>query len=125
MVRAIRLSMDSVDTGLYAAARTLGAGPVHVFFTITLPLAMPGIVTGCLLAFARSVGEFGATIAFVSSIPGETQTMPLALYALINTPGGDAGALRLVVAAIVISLVALIFSEILARRMAARSSGAK
>jgi len=90
-----------------------------------LPLAMPGIVTGCLLAFARSVGEFGATIAFVSSIPGETQTMPLALYALINTPGGDAGALRLVVAAIVISLVALIFSEILARRMAARSSGAK
>jgi molybdate transport system permease protein len=123
MVRAIRLSMTSVDRGLYAAARTLGAGPVRVFVTITLPLAVPGILTGSLLAFARSMGEFGATIAFVSNIPGETQTMPLALYSLINTPGGDTGALRLVLAAVALSFVALIASEILARRLTAESSG--
>lgn len=123
MVRAIRLSMISIDTGLYAAARTLGASPVRVFFTITLPLSIPGVLTGGVLAFARSVGEFGATIAFVSNIPGETQTMSLALYSLINTSGGDIGALRLVVAAIALSFFALLVSEILTRHMSARFSG--
>ncbi len=123
MVRAIRLSMASVDGGLYAAARTLGAGPYRVFFTVTLPLAAPGILTGIILAFARSLGEFGATIAFVSNIPGETQTIPLALYSLINTPGGDDGALRLVFAAVFLSLIALVSSEVLARRFVGRKSG--
>ncbi len=117
MVRAIRLSIENIDTGLEQTARTLGASPFRVFFTITLPLALPGLLTGSLLAFARSLGEFGATIAFVSNIPGETQTMPLALYALINSPGGEQGALRLVVAAIVLSFAALLISELLTRRV--------
>jgi len=120
MVRAIRLSLESVDMGLEQAARTLGATPWRVFFTITLPLAGPGLLTGCLLAFARSLGEFGATISFVSNIPGETQTMPLALYSLINTSGGEDGALRLVIAAVILSFLALFTSELTARRLSRR-----
>jgi len=120
MVRAIRLSIESVDQGLEQAARTLGATPWRVFVTVTLPLTAPGLLTGCLLAFARSLGEFGATVAFVSNIPGETQTMPLALYALINSPGGEQGAFRLVIAAVVLSFAALLASEFLARRLSRR-----
>ncbi len=116
MVRAIRLSIEAIDPRLEAAAETLGAGRAGVFLTITLPLAIPGILTGVLLAFARSLGEFGATITFVSNIPGETQTLPLAIYALTQVPGGDEQALRLCVLSIVLSLVALIASEALVRR---------
>jgi molybdate transport system permease protein len=116
MVRAIRLSIEAIDPRLGAAAQTLGAGRVGVFITITLPLALPGIVTGILLAFARSLGEFGATITFVSNIPGETQTLPLAIYALTQVPGGDEQALRLCILSIVLSLAALIASETLVRR---------
>ncbi len=123
MVRAIRLSIEAVDQGHEQAARTLGAGPFRVFLTITLPLTAPGLLTGCLLAFARSLGEFGATVTFVSNIPGETQTMPLALYSLVNMPGGEAGAMRLVLAAVVLSLIALLASEILARRMQRQIKG--
>ena len=123
MVRAIRLSLEAVDSRLEQAARTLGAGPLRVFLTVTLPLMAPGIVTGCILAFARSLGEFGATITFVSNIPGETRTLPLALFSLTQTPGGDAGALRLVVIAVVLALAALMVSEILARRVSARIGG--
>jgi molybdate transport system permease protein len=120
MVRAIRLSLDLVDRRLEQAARTLGAGPIRVFFTVTLPLTLPGILTGTILAFARSLGEFGATITFVSNIPGETRTLPLALYTLTQSPGGEAGAVRLVVIAVVLALAALMASEVLARRLARR-----
>lgn len=120
MVRAIRLSLESIDRGLEAAARTLGAGPMRVLFTITLPLTAPGILTGAILAFARSLGEFGATITFVSNIPGETRTLPLALYTLSQTPEGDIGALRLVVISFLIAMAALVVSEILARRVMTR-----
>ena len=123
IVRAIRLSIEAIDPRLGAAAETLGAGRAGVFLTITLPLALPGIVTGVLLAFARSLGEFGATITFVSNIPGETQTLPLAIYALTQVPGGDEQALRLCVLSIVLSLAALIASEALVRR-AGRSAPA-
>jgi len=123
MVRAIRLSIESVDQGLEAAARTLGAGPAMVFFTITIPLVMPGIVTGVILAFARSLGEFGATITFVSNIPGETRTLPLALYTLTQVPGGDAGALRLCVISAIVAMLALVASEILTRRVASKMKG--
>ena len=109
--------MEAIDRGLEDAARTLGASPVWVFITVTLPLTLPGILTGALLAFARSLGEFGATITFVSNIPGETRTLPLALYTLVQTPDGEAGALRLVVISIVLALGALILSEYLARRL--------
>lgn len=111
MVRAIRLSLDAVDKHLEQAARTLGASPWRVFFTITLPLSFPGIVVGTVLAFARSLGEFGATITFVSNIPGETRTIPLAMYTLIETPGAEADAARLCIIAIVLSLAALLSSE--------------
>lgn len=111
MVRAIRLSLEAVDTRLEQAARTLGASPWRVFFTITLPLSFPGIVVGTVLAFARSLGEFGATITFVSNIPGETRTIPLAMYTLIETPGAEADAARLCVIAIALSLVSLLLSE--------------
>ncbi|MHC3490365.1 molybdate ABC transporter permease subunit [Pectobacterium brasiliense] len=111
MVRAIRLSLDAVDTHLEQAARTLSASPWRVFFTITLPLSFPGIVVGTVLAFARSLGEFGATITFVSNIPGETRTIPLAMYTLIETPGAEADAARLCIIAIVLSLAALLASE--------------
>ncbi len=120
MVRAIRLSIEAVDRRLEAAARTLGAGRVRVFLTITLPLALPGVLTGAILGFARSLGEFGATIAFVSNIPGETRTLPLALYTLSQTAGGEAGALRLVVVSFLLAMAALIASELLARRLLGR-----
>jgi len=117
MVRAIRLSIEAVDRRLEEAARTLGAGPVWVFLVITLPLAVPGIIAGMILSFARSMGEFGATITFVSNIPGETQTLPSAIYTLTQVPGGDAPALRLTLISIAISLCALMVAELLARRL--------
>jgi molybdate transport system permease protein len=123
MVRAVRLSIESVDQGLEAAARTLGAGPIRVFFTITLPLILPGIITGIILAFARSLGEFGATITFVSNIPGETQTLPLALFTLTQVPEGEVGAFRLCLISVVIALVTLVTSEILSKRFSARLKG--
>jgi molybdate transport system permease protein len=116
MVRAIRLSIESVDRKLEAAAATLGASPAWVFVTITLPLILPGLIAGMILAFARSMGEFGATITFVSNIPGETQTLPSAIYTFTQVPGGDAGALRLTAISIVISMAALLLSEFLARK---------
>jgi molybdate transport system permease protein len=124
VVRAIRLSMEAVDPRLEAAGRTLGAGPWRAFFTITLPLAWPGLVTGALLGFARALGEFGATITFVSNIPGETQTLPLAIYGATQVPGGDAQALRLSVISVLLSLGALAASEWLVRRRAAEKSHA-
>jgi len=120
MVRSIRLSLEQVNVGLEQAARTLGASPKWVFMTVTLPLILPGILTGTILAFARSLGEFGATITFVSNIPGETQTLPLALYSLTQAPDGDTGATRLVVISILIALAALITSETLSRRISNR-----
>jgi molybdate transport system permease protein len=118
MVRAIRLSLESIDRKLEEAAGTLGANPAFVFVTVTLPLAAPGIVAGMILAFAKALGEFGATITFVSAIPGETQTVPAAIYAYTQVPGGDAGALRLSLIAAGIALVAVVASEILTRRVA-------
>ena len=120
MVRAMRLSLESVDRRLEAAARTLGAGPTGVFLTITLPLMAPGIVVGALLGFARSLGEFGATITFAANIPGETRTLPLALYTLTQTPGGEGAALRLTALSVALSLAALAASEYAARRLRAR-----
>ncbi|WP_213992058.1 molybdate ABC transporter permease subunit [Sodalis sp. dw_96] len=114
MVRAIRMSLDAIDLRLEQAARTLGAGPWRVFFTITLPLCFPGIVVGTVLAFARSLGEFGATITFVSNIPGETRTIPLAMYTLIETPGAEGAAARLCVLAILLSLASLLIADALA-----------
>ncbi|MEJ1268326.1 molybdate ABC transporter permease subunit [Pantoea ananatis] len=115
MVRAIRLALEAVDSRLEQAARTLGAGRWRVFFTITLPLTLPGIIVGTVLAFARSLGEFGATITFVSNIPGETRTIPLAMYTLIETPGAEGAAARLCVIAIVLALASLLASEWLAQ----------
>ena len=123
MVRAMRLSMEAIDPKLEAAAQTLGAGRLGVLLTITLPLALPGIITGMLLAFARSLGEFGATITFVSSIPGETQTLPLAIYALWQVPGGEAVAQRLCMLSLILSIAALLFSEALVRRANQRIKG--
>jgi len=123
LVRSVRLGIENVDRGVEAAARTLGAGPLRLFFTVTLPLAVPGLLTGIILAFARSLGEFGATITFVSNIQGQTQTLPLALYTLTQVPGGESGALRLCLLSILVSLIALVFSEITARRFAARVRG--
>jgi len=120
MVRSIRLSLESVDQKLEQAARTLGASPLRVFFTITLPLTLPGILTGVMLAFARSLGEFGATISFVSNIPGETQTIPLAMFTFLETPGSEMEAARLCVISIVIALGSLFTSEWLSRRMKLR-----
>jgi molybdate transport system permease protein len=116
LVRAVRLAIEAVDPRLEAAARTLGAGRVRVFFTVTMPLALPGLITGSLLAFARALGEFGATITFVSNIPGETQTLPLAIYTYTQMPGGDALALRMSVFSVLLSVLALALSEWLARR---------
>lgn len=115
MVRAIRLALESVDQRLEQAARTLGANPWRVFFTITLPLILPGIIVGMVLAFARSLGEFGATITFVSNIPGETRTIPLAMYTLIETPGAEMAAARLCIIAIILALLSLLLSEWLTR----------
>ncbi len=123
-VRAMRQAIEAVDRRLEAAAATLGAGPLAVFATVTLPLIAPGVLNGMLLAFARSLGEFGATITFVSNIPGETQTLPLAIYGLTQVPGGDAQALRLCVLSIVLSLAALIGSELLLRRARRRTQSA-
>jgi len=116
LVRALRLGFESIDPRLERAARTLGAGPWRVFFTITLPLAIPGLATGGLLGFARCLGEFGATITFVSNIPGETQTLPLAIYTYTQVPGQDAQALKLSILSVILSLAALAASEWLVRR---------
>ena len=116
MVRAIRLSIEAVDPRLEVAARTLGASRTAVFFTVTLPLAASGVLTGALLAFARALGEFGATITFVSNIPGETQTLPLAIYTATQVPAGDAAAWRLSILSVLLSLAALTASEWLVRR---------
>jgi molybdate transport system permease protein len=120
MVRAIRLSIEAVDRRLEAAAATLGANPLCVFATVTLPLALPGVIAGMILSFAKAMGEFGATITFVSNIPGETQTLPSLIYTFTQVPGGDAGALRLTLISIAVSMVALIVSEALARRVGRR-----
>lgn len=120
MVRAIRLSIEAVDRRLEDAASTLGASPAMVFLTITLPLMAPGVIAGVILSFAKAMGEFGATITFVSNIPGETQTLPSAIYALTQVPGGDAGALRLTLVSVVLSVAALAASEALARAMKRR-----
>jgi molybdate transport system permease protein len=117
MVRAIRLSIEAVDAKLEQAAGTLGASPVWVFATITLPLAGPGILAGAVLGFAKALGEFGATITFVSAIPGETQTIPASIYAYTQVPGGEHGALRLSLVAIAIALTAVAVSEFLTRRV--------
>ncbi len=117
MVRSIRLSIEAVDRKLEEAAGTLGASPAWVFLTVTLPLILPGVIAGMILAFAKAMGEFGATITFVSNIPGETQTLSAAIYTFTQVPGGDAGAMRLTVVAIAISMVALLASEILAQRL--------
>jgi molybdate transport system permease protein len=118
MVRAIRLSIEAVDRGLEEAAGTLGAHRGWVFLTVTLPLALPGVIAGMILSFAKALGEFGATITFVSAIPGETQTLPSAIYAYTQVPGGESGALRLSLVAVAIALVAVVASEILTRRVA-------
>lgn len=123
MVRAIRLSLESTDRRLEDASRTLGASGLTTFFLVTLPLALPGIIAGLVLAFAKALGEFGATITFVSNIPGETRTLPAAIYTFTQVPGGDAGAFRLAAVAMVIALGALVISEVLARKTAARIEG--
>ena len=120
MVRAMRLSIEAVDLRLEQAAATLGAGPIAVFLTVTLPLCLPGILAGGVLAFAKAMGEFGATITFVSNIPGETQTLPAAIYTLTQVPGGEAGALRLTLISVALSMAALLLSEVLARRIGRR-----
>jgi molybdate transport system permease protein len=125
VVRAIRLSLEAVDRRLEDAARTLGAGPIGIFFTITLPLIAPGILAGAILGFARSLSEFGATITFVSNIPGETRTLPIALYGFTQVPDGEQAAIRLVIIAIVIAFAALAASEILARRLQRRMDSAR
>jgi molybdate transport system permease protein len=124
MVRAIRLSVEAVDRRLEDAAGTLGASPVWVFLVVTLPMMGPGIIAGMILSFARSFGEFGATITFVSNIPGETQTLPSAIYTFTQVPGGDAGALRLTLISLAVSMTALVLAELLARRVGRRLSGA-
>ena len=115
MVRALRLSIEAVDSRLEEAAGTLGANRAWVFLTVTLPLIVPGIAAGMILCFAKAMGEFGATITFVSNIPGETQTLPSAIYTFTQVPGGDAGALRLSIVSVVIAMLALLASELLAR----------
>ncbi|TPQ51314.1 molybdate ABC transporter permease subunit [Prosthecomicrobium hirschii] len=122
MVRAIRLSLEGIDPRLESAAGTLGAGRIATFFLVTLPLALPGIVVGAILAFAKALGEFGATITFVSSIPGETRTLAAAIYAATQVPGGDAQAFRLTLVSVVIALIALVVSEALQAR-ARRQTG--
>lgn len=123
MVRAVRLSIEAIDPRLEAAASTLGAGRLAVFGTVTLPLALPGVITGMVLSFARGLGEFGATITFVSNIPGETRTLPLAIYTYTQVPSGDEAALRLSLIAIAVSLAALFASEVLVRRATRRILG--
>jgi molybdate transport system permease protein len=120
MVRAIRLSLESVDRRLEAAASTLGANRGWVYLTVTLPLILPGIIAGSILSFAKAMGEFGATITFVSNIPGETQTLPSAIYTFTQVPGGETGALRLTLVSVAIAMIALVASEVLARRLSRR-----
>ncbi|WP_372574559.1 molybdate ABC transporter permease subunit [Ruegeria jejuensis] len=123
MVRAIRLGLEGIDPKLEEAAATLGASRFWVFATVTLPLLLPGLITGAILAFAKAMGEFGATITFVSNIPGQTQTLPSAIYTFLQVPGAEASALRLVVISILVAMGALVASEVLARRAAKRISG--
>ena len=123
MVRAIRLSIEAVDSKLEQAGATLGASRPFVFATVTLPMILPGVVAGGILAFAKAMGEFGATITFVSNIPGQTQTLPSAVYAFLQVPGGESAAARLVVVSIIIAMGALLLSEYVGRRAAARVSG--
>ncbi len=123
LVRPMRLSIEAVDQKLEQAAETLGAAPFRVFLTVTLPLALPGVLAGRVLGFAKAIGEFGATITFVSNIPGETQTISSAIYSLIQTPEGDAAALRLVMVSVIIALAALVGSEWFARRATQRLHG--
>lgn len=124
LVRSIRLSLDAVDRRLETAASTLGANPAWVFSTVTLPLILPGVAAGAVLAFAKAMGEFGATITFVSNIPGETQTLASAIYTYTQVPGGEVAAMRLTLVSVGISFAALIASEVLSRRMAARLGAA-
>jgi molybdate transport system permease protein len=123
MVRAIQLSLEAVDPGLEQAASGLGAPRWAVFATITLPLALPGLLAGCLLGFAKSLGEFGATITFVSNIPGETQTLPVAIYSLLQVPGSDAAVLRLALLSAAVSLVGVLAAELIAGRLKRRIAG--
>jgi molybdate transport system permease protein len=123
MVRAIRLAIEAVDPKLEEAAATLGASRPVVFATVTLPLILPGIIAGAVLAFAKAMGEFGATITFVANIPGETQTLPTAIYSFLQVPGGDGAALRLVVISVAVAMGALALSEWLSRRVARRIAG--
>jgi molybdate transport system permease protein len=123
VVRPIRLSIEAIDRRLESAAGTLGASPFEVFLTVTLPLALPGIIAGGILGFAKGMGEFGATITFVSNIPGETRTLSLAIYSFTQTPGGELAALRLTVIAVVVSMAALLASELLGRMLARRIDG--
>lgn len=116
-VRAIRLALEAIDPGLEQAARTLGAGPLDSLFAVTLPLALPGLIAGAITAFAASLGQFGAIITFVSNVPGETRTLPLAIYTAIQTPDGETAAARLAVLAIVLALGGLVLSELAARRV--------
>lgn len=115
-VRAVRIAIDAVDPAMERSARSLGAGRIRTFLWVTLPLALPGVIAGAVLAFAKSLGEFGATITFVSNIPGETQTIPSAIYAYTQTPGGEWPALRLTLLSVALSMMALVVSEFLARR---------
>ena len=124
MVRAIRLSIEAVDPKLEQAAATLGASPVWDFATVTLPMTLPGIVAGAILGFAKAMGEFGATITFVSNIPGQTRTIPSAIYAFLQVPGGEAAATRLVLVSVAVAMAALLASEWLGRRAAGRVGGA-
>ena len=124
MVRAIRLSIEAVDPKLEQAAATLGASPLWVFLTVTLPMTLPGIVAGAILAFAKAMGEFGATITFVSNIPGQTRTIPSAIYAFLQVPGGEGSAMKLVIVSVAVAMAALLLSELIGRRVAARVGGA-
>jgi len=123
MVRAIRLAIEAVDPKLEQAAATLGASRLWVFATVTLPLVLPGLIAGAVLGFAKAMGEFGATITFVANIPGQTQTLPSAVYSFLQVPGGESAALRLVTVSVAVAMAALIASEVLARRAAKRVSG--
>jgi molybdate transport system permease protein len=123
MVRSMRLSIDAVDRRLEDAAATLGANRAWVWLTVTLPLILPGVIAGMILSFARALGEFGATITFVSNIPGETQTLPTAIYTFLQVPGGEAGAFRLTLVSVTISVAALLASEAIAQRASRRAAG--
>ncbi len=123
LVRALRLSIEAVDRGVEAAASSLGAGPWAVFFTVTLPLSLPGLIAGMILAFARSLSEFGATITFVASIPGQTRTLPVALYGATQSASGDEAALRLCIISVALALITLVIADFLSRRLEKRMKG--